>query len=117
MTLEWDEGALNNYIDGEYIGEDLQDSIVRLHYSCPEETAQQLNRKALEQSLYDAGAFYISEIKSDIQRVDRARDNSVNESLSVPQALEKWCVNQNIDELEIKELVSMTSGLMEQSPC
>lgn len=113
VTLEWGEGALNNYIDGEYISENLQDAIVRLHYSCSEETAQQLNRKQLEKSLYDAGAFFVSEIKADIERSDRARDNTVNESLSVPQALEKWCVNQNIDELEIKELVSMTSGLME----
>jgi len=117
ITLEWGEGALSNYIDGEYISEDLQDSIVRLHYSCSEDVAKQLNRKQLEKSLYDAGAFFVTEIKSDIQRVDRARDNTVNESLSVPQALEKWCVNQNIDELEIKELVSMASGLMEQSPC
>ena len=117
ITLDWGEGALNNYIDGEYISEDLQDSIVRLHYSCSEEFAQQLNRKQLEKSLYDAGAFFVSEIKADIERSDRARDNTVNESLSVPQALEKWCVNQNIDELEIKELVSMTSGLMEQSSC
>lgn len=113
ITLDWGEGALNNYIDGEYISEDLQDSIVRLHYSCSEETAQQLNRKQLEKSLYDAGAFFVSEIKADIERSDRARDNTVNESLSVPQALEKWCVNQNIDEQETKELVSMASGLME----
>lgn len=113
VTLEWGEGSLNNYIDGEYISENLQDAIVRLHYSCSEETAQQLNRKQLEKSLYDAGAFFVTEIKADIERSDRARDNTVNESLSVPQALEKWCVNQNIDELEIKELVSMTSGLME----
>ena len=117
ITLEWGEGALSNYIDGEYISEDLQDSIVRLHYSCSEDVAKQLNRKQLEKSLYDARAFFVTEIKADIERSDRARDNTVNESLSVPQALEKWCVNQNIDELEIKELVSMASGLMEQSPC
>lgn len=113
VTLEWGEGALNNYIDGEYIGEDLQDSIVRLHYSCPEETAQQLNRKALEQSLYDAGAFYISEIKSDIQRVDRARDNTVNESLGPVAALAKWCENQGIDAEESKALQAMSAELME----
>ena len=113
VTLEWGEGALNNYIDGEYISENLQDAIVRLHYSCSEETAQQLNRKQLEKSLYDAGAIFVTEIKADIERNDRARDNTVNESLSVPQALEKWAVNQQIAEPEIKELVLMASGLME----
>ncbi len=113
VTLDWGEGALNNYIDGEYISEDLQDSIVRLHYSCSEDVAKQLNRKQLEKSLYDAGAFFITEIKSDIQRVDRARDNTVNESLSVPQALEKWAVNQGIEAQEVEALKAMAVGLLE----
>jgi exonuclease SbcD len=113
VTLDWGEGALSNYIDGEYISEDLQDAIVRLRYSCSEETAKQLNRKQLEQSLYDAGAFFITEIKSDIQRVDRARDNTVNESLGPVAALAKWCENQGIDAEESKALQAMSAELME----
>ncbi len=113
VTMDWCEGALSNYIDGEYISEDIQDSIVRLRYSCSEETAKLLNRKKLEQDLYDAGAFFVSDIKADIQRTDRARDSEVTEALTPLLALEKWCINQNIDELETKELVSMASRLME----
>lgn len=115
VTLEWEEFFVKDYIENSesFIYQDVKDAIVRLHYSCSEETAQQLNRKQLEKSLYDAGAFFITEIKADIERVDRARDNSVNESLSVPQALEKWAVNQGIAEPEIRELVLMASGLME----
>lgn len=113
VTLDWGEGSLNNYIDGEYISENLKDAIVRLHYSCSEETAKQINRKQLEQSLYDAGAFYVTKIKADIERTGRARDNTVNESLGPVDALAKWCANQGIDEMETQELVSMASGLME----
>lgn len=116
MSMEWKEGDVTDFVDNgklflNYLT--VKDSIVRLHYSCPEETAQQLNRKQLEKSLYDAGAFFITEIKSDIQRVDRARDNTVNESLSVPQALEKWAVNQGIEAQEVEALKAMAVGLME----
>lgn len=41
----------------------IQEAIVRLHYTCSEETQKQLDRKALERQLYDAGAFYVAEIK------------------------------------------------------
>lgn len=119
VTLDWDEETTRYYtkdsdaISSLGIRDDIEDAIVRLHYSCSEEVAKQLNRKQLEQSLYDAGAFFVSEIKPDVQRTDRARDSEVTEALTPLLALEKWCINQNMDEAEIKELVSMASGLME----
>lgn len=119
VTLDWDEEQIEGFSKhdtlcfGDLFAEQLKDAIVRLHYSCSEEVAKQLNRKQLEKSLYDAGAFFVTEIKADIERSDRARDNTVNESLSVPQALEKWAVNQGIDETEIAELSSMTIELLE----
>lgn len=113
LTLEWSESEVIDYLAYGHIVWDIKDSIVRLHYSCTEETAKQINRKQLEQSLYDAGAFFVSEIKTDIERSDRARDNSVNESLGPVDALAKWCANQGIGEMETQELVSMASGLME----
>jgi len=113
LTLEWSESEVIDYLAYGHIVWDIKDSIVRLHYSCSEETAKQLNRKALGKALYNAGCFYVAEIKADIERVDRARDNTVNESLTPLQALEKWCINQGIGESETKELVSMASGLLE----
>ena len=104
---------LINYLASDHFALDIQDAIVRLHYSCSEEFAQQLSRKQIEKSLYDAGAFFVSEIKADIERSDRARDNTVNESLSVPQALGKWAVNQGIEAQEIEALKAMAVGLME----
>lgn len=119
VTLDWDEEQIEGFSKhdtlcfGDLFAEQLKDAIVRLHYSCSEEVAKQINRKALEQSLYDTGSFYVSEIKADIQRVDRARDSEVTEALTPLLALEKWAINQNIDEAEINELVNMASGLME----
>jgi exonuclease SbcC/exonuclease SbcD len=115
VTLDWEEPQVQAYLDGyDVIGEiDIQDSIVRLPYTCSEEVAKQVNRKQLEQALYDAGAFYVSEIKSDIQRVDRARDTEVTESLGPVEALGKWCDNQGIDSEESKELQAMTAALLE----
>ncbi len=112
VTANWDEHFLKRFIDGEKPGTGFKDAIVRIRYSCSEETAKQVNRKQLEQALYDAGAFYVAEIKADIAREDRARDSTVSESLSVGQALEKWCANQGIAESEIRVLQDMTGELL-----
>lgn len=112
VTADWDEHFIQRFIDGERPGTGFKDAIVRLRYSCSEEVAKQVNRKQLEQALYDAGAFYVAEIKADIAREDRARDSTVSESLSVGQALEKWCANQGIAESEIRVLQDMTGELL-----
>lgn len=118
VTLSFDEGSIEGlsqhgmHYFGSSIAGNLQDAIVRLRYSCSEEVAKQLSRKQLEQALYDAGAFYVSEIKADIAREDRARDSTIKESLTVGQALEKWCANQGISKEEVAELSMMTEELM-----
>ena len=118
VTLSFDEGSIEGlsqhgmHYFGSSIAGNLQDAIVRLRYSCSEEVAKQVNRKQLEQALYDAGAFFVAEIKADIAREDRARDSTVSESLTVGQALEKWCANQGIAESEIRALQDMTGELL-----
>ena len=117
-TLDFNEEQIANtllYSDNPkwYYGTHIQDAIVRLRYSCSEEVAKQVNRKQLEQALYDAGCYFCQEIKADVTREDRARDATVSESLSVEQALGKWCANQGIPESEIAVLQSMTGELLE----
>ncbi|HWQ74513.1 MAG TPA: exonuclease subunit SbcD [Syntrophomonas sp.] len=101
-TIKW--GLARFYTTG---------AIVRLHYQCTEEIAKQINRKELEKALYDARAFYVSEIKANVERTDRARDVTVNESLTPLDALGKWCMNQGIDEQETAALIAMTAELLE----
>lgn len=117
VTLNLDEQWIKTAVEhpdklSEFIGTQ-NGSIVRLRYSCTEEIAKQVNRKALEKALYDAGAFFVSEIKANVERSDRARDVTVNESLSVTEALSKWCANQDIDEQETVALIAMTAELLE----
>lgn len=107
LCWDWEEG------DEEDHGPRIKDSIVRVHYKCSEDLNKQLNRKQLEKALYDAGAFFVSEIKGDITRSDRARDEEVTEALGPVQAVQKWAANQEIDPAEIGELAAMTSQLME----
>lgn len=117
ITLNLSEGDINYFVNGDldfldpYIG--IRDSIVRVHYKCSEDLNKRLNRKQLEKALYDAGAFFVSEIKGDIARSDRARDEEVTEALTPVLAVRKWAANQEIDPAEINELVTMTAQLME----
>jgi len=117
-TIEWDETALIHFLNHGINGfntsfaSDIKDSIVRLRYSCSEEVARQVSRKKLEQALYDAGCFYVSEIKGQVERVDRARNSEVTELLSVEQALNKWAINQGIEESERQALSAMTEELL-----
>jgi len=117
-SINWDETALLHFLNNgtsgfHWLADDIKDSIIRLRYSCSEEVAKQLNRKQLEQSLMSAGAWHIAEIKATVNRVDRARDTSVNESLTVPQALAKWCEHRDIDPQETQILCGMTEELLE----
>lgn len=118
-TIEWDETALIHFLNhgmngfNSLFADDLKDAIVRLRYSCSEEIHKQLNHKALEKALYEAGSFFVAEIKAQVTRVDRARDSEVVESLSPVEALSRWAENQGIPAEESKVLQSMSAELLE----
>lgn len=101
--------------DGSTYYPHINEKIVRIHYSCSEEINKQFNRKALEKALYDeGGAFYVAEIKADIQRQERARDQEVTESLGPVEALAKWAEKQGMVPREIAALQRMAGGLLEE---
>ncbi len=116
LTLSLSEGDINYFVNGDldfldpYIG--IRDGIVRVHYKCSEDLNKRLNRKQLEKALYDTGAFFVAEIKGDIARSDRARDDEVTEALGPIEAVRKWATNQEIAPEEINELAAMTAQLM-----
>jgi len=87
--------------------------IVRVIYQCSEELNKQLNRRSLETALYDAGAFFVAEIRGDIARADRQRDAEVTEQIGPVEAVRKWAANQEIPAEEIDELAAMAAQLME----
>lgn len=114
-TAQWKERDVDRYLQGNGLsGFVFKDAIVRLHYSCSEELAKLLDRKALERSLYKAEAFFVSEIKADVQRLDRARDQEVTESMGPVEALTKWAEQQGVVTDETIALQSMTANLLEE---
>ncbi|ATW24132.1 metallophosphoesterase family protein [Candidatus Formimonas warabiya] len=113
-TAQWNERDVERYLDGNNLSFVFDGAITRIHYTCSEELNRRLNRKALEKDLYDAGAFFVQEIKADIQRTDRARDQEVTESLGPVETVGKWAVNQNIAQSEIEALQRMTASLIEE---
>lgn len=58
-------GALDYSLIERAYEENIKDKIVRVIYSCTEANAKTLNKAVLEQRLYEAGAFWVSEITPD----------------------------------------------------
>lgn len=113
-TIDWCDMDIEAWLDGQ-VDEfsTVKDAIVRVRYTCSEDLQKRFDRKTLEKSLYDAGAFYVHEIKADIERSDRVRDVEVTESLGPQVALAKWSQNQSIEAAEISELQALTTELLE----
>jgi exonuclease SbcC/exonuclease SbcD len=116
VTLQLNENGIADFVNGTLDFDnafgDIANAIVRVRYACGEDLNKALNRRTLEQALYNAGAFFVAEIKGDVQRSDRSRDEEVTEALGPVEAVRKWAVNQEIDAAEIAELVAMTEQLM-----
>jgi exonuclease SbcD len=117
VTLDWSEMTVKGFVDGQlpqFALAMVKDAIVRLRYTCPEDLAKRLDRKAMEKAIYEAGAFYVAEIKADVQRQDRARDEEVTETLGPVEALARWARQQDMPDEEIVTLQAMTAGLLEE---
>lgn len=113
-TIQWSGLEIEAWLDGQIDIRDVHDSVVRVHYSCSEELQKRFDRRSLERDLYDAGAFYVHEIKADVERNERARDAEVTDDLSPLSALAHWGKNQGVAKDEIATLQSLTAGLLEE---
>jgi exonuclease SbcC/exonuclease SbcD len=94
--------------------DEVRDAIVRVHIKADEEQAKQLDRKAIEKSFYGSGAYFVQEIKIEVERAERARDREVTESLGPVEALAKWCARQGIEDESAGALASLTQDLLEE---
>jgi len=115
-TIDWCDMDIAAWLDGQVDDfADIQDTIVRVRYSCSEDLQKRFDRRSLEKALYDAGAFFVAEISADIERSERIRDAEVTEALNPLTALAAWGANQEIKESEVVELQSLTTELLEGS--
>lgn len=92
----------------------IRDAVVRICWACEEEQASQIDRKAVEKSLYEAGAFFVSEIRLDVEKADRARDEEVTESLAPVEAVGRWGFSMEIPPEKIEQLQAKTTTLLEE---
>lgn len=113
-TIDWCDMDIEAWLDGQ-VDEfsSIKDAIVRVRYACSEELQKRFDRRSLEKALYDAGAFFVAEIRAEVERSERIRDAEVTEGLNPLTALAAWGSNQEIKEPEIAELQAMTTELME----
>lgn len=113
-TIDWCDMDIAAWLDGQVDDfADIQDAIVRVRYSCSEELQKRFDRRSLEKALYDAGAYFVAEIRAEVERSERIRDTEVTETLNPLTALAAWGANQELKESEISELQALTTELME----
>lgn len=93
---------------------EVEDAVVRLRIRAEEEQAKRLDRRKIEAAFYAAGAFFVQEIRIDVERSDRARDREVTESMGPVDALEKWGAQQGIDEGEVAVLKGLAVALLQE---
>ena len=115
-TIDWCDMDIAAWLAGQVDEfKHVQDAIVRVRYSCSEELQKQFDRRSLEKALYDAGAFFVAEIRAEVERSERIRDAEVTEGLNPLTALAAWGSNQELKESEIAELQALTTDLLEGS--
>lgn len=115
-TIDWCDMDVAAWLDGQVDDfAHVRDAIVRVRYACAEELQKRFDRRTLERALYDAGAFFVAEIRAEVERAERTRDAEVTEGLTPIAALAAWGTNQALVPAEIAELQALTTELLEGS--
>jgi exonuclease SbcC len=113
-TAYWNERDVERYLDDNKLsGIAFGGAIVRVHYSCSDELNKQLNRKSLEKALYDAGAFYVSEIKP-VQITTALTKQEMTENAGPLDNLTQWLKNEGFSFEESVALVELALPLVDQ---
>lgn len=86
--------------------------IVRVHYTCSDETNKKLNRKALEKALYEAGAFYVAEIKP-VQVIASLVKQEMSENDGPLENLAAWSLAEGLTAEETTALIELAKPLLD----
>ncbi|MCK9519946.1 MAG: exonuclease subunit SbcD [Dehalococcoidia bacterium] len=113
LTCKWDDEATKEYASGEWqpsfddllCGGNIKDKVVRILYACDSETEKALNKKKLEQDLYAAGAYYVSEIRPEKVTASVNREG-MTEKLTVSECLDRYLKEKKKTEEEISAILS-----------
>lgn len=111
ITAYWEERFVQAFLDGHKLGTGFKDAIVRLHYSCTAEMEKQLNRKALEKALYEAGAFYVTEIRP-AKLIEELQKDALTEIAGPVENLAEWLKAAGTDAAETEKLIELAKPLI-----
>ena len=122
LTLEFEDHQTRDIVErgtnaflldylGNSNGPDVDEKIVRVHYTCDDEISKQFNRKELERGLYASGAFYVKEILPKQVAVPLARQ-TMNEAADPLVNLEHWLKEESFDDEEVTALVELARPLI-----
>jgi len=92
----------------------IEDAIVRLQYNATQEQAKLISPQLLTRQLYNAGAYYISEIKATIEKSSRVRSADATAEMTPLKALKLWC---DVNELSVEkaaELIPLAEELVQE---
>lgn len=92
--------------------EGCRNAIVRVHYKCDEETRKRLSHKAIEKALYDAGAFYVAEIKP-VEIITTANMQEMAETGSPLDNLATYLEKEGTQEKDRVALLELARPLVE----
>lgn len=77
-------------------GLSLAGAVVRVRYKATAEQARRVDHRAITDALYSAGAWRVYQIQAEVMKVDRARVEGVDETLTEADALDRWLATQDV---------------------
>jgi len=113
LSLKWDEKDIGGFIDQGLYENDasFEGRIIRLGYSCSDELNKQLNRKALEKALYEAGAFHVAEIKPEKITTDLVKQE-LTETSGPLENLHTWLTAEGFSTEDITPIIELARPLV-----
>lgn len=110
-TITMTQDEVNGFLNNEYGFYPFPGSVVRVLYSCDSETEKALNKRSIEQILYNAGAYYVSEIRPESihEVVNREK---LTEKLTVHDCLVRYLQEKGKSEAEISQLLQEAADII-----
>lgn len=118
-TERWDSGLISIYqkegLITRCIDEDeYRDKVVRVLYTCDTETEKAFNKKKIEQDLYDAGAYYVTEIRPE-KVTASVNQNVFHEKMTVESCLQRYLDEKSIPPEKVVQLLETASGIIAEA--
>jgi exonuclease SbcD len=118
QTFRFDQGSIAGlnqhgpYFFGSTL--DFKDKVVRILYTCDSETEKALNKKKLEQDLYAAGAYYVSEIRPEKVMASVNREG-MTEKLTVEDCLCRYLSEKKYDDTAFPYWIEFAQSIIAEA--